>query len=360
MDRLFRYLNLLKQAHYGLSLPKGALYNFLCVKSGNVSEYIGFGKATPPMISIITERRCNLKCSFCICAGFPRDWQEYTLTPEKLSKILQLNMVKKSMLINFSGGEPLLNNNLEILIKMSRQEKHLTGMISNGLLLEERATDLAKAGLSDTQISIYDVSKKQLANIFPKVSHLLPIHASYVLLKSTLENAASDNFNSLIDIIRMTMDTGCSSLKFNLCEPMQGSNDFSETITDADENYTEFISRCKAQVSSVKWTGFACAHTVPSRKFTVFFPNPTQVKVKERLCRTPWRTLILDANGNYGICCRLQPVGNKYGNVFDDGEIIINSNEALSIRQCLLNNRVSLVPECVQCVHLSGSYGSQI
>ena len=117
MDRFYRYVNLFKNAKFGMSMPKGALLNYAKVHFGMLNEYLGENGVYPSMTTVNISQRCNLKCSFCIFAKFPQDYQKNELTPIMFEKILALDIVKKSILINLSGGEPLL---MSILLKSLR------------------------------------------------------------------------------------------------------------------------------------------------------------------------------------------------------------------------------------------------
>ena len=194
MDKTFRYLNLMKYGKFGFSLPRGSITNYLKIHMGNINETIGEDGSSFPLVSIMAAMRCNLKCSFCICGNFPGDWKEYEMTPEVMHRILELNAVKKALMVVFTGGEPTLNKDLPELMRMSRKEKHLVGMISNGTLLEGIARDLAKAGLCDAQISIYENTKEKLSDIFSRVTNLFSVNASYVLLKSKLYESQNNEF----------------------------------------------------------------------------------------------------------------------------------------------------------------------
>jgi len=145
---IYRYLNFFKQSKFAFNLPEGSIVNYLKLHYGFIDNKIGqSGKTYPAVCSMLITKRCNIQCPFCIFGKFPSNWQENELTPSKFEKILNLDLIKKTLIFVFSGGEPLLNKDLPKLVYMARKRKHLVGMISNGILLnEEIAKSLAKFG----------------------------------------------------------------------------------------------------------------------------------------------------------------------------------------------------------------------
>src|SRR5882724_8667553 len=108
----------------------------------------------PVLAHIIPIRRCNLACTYC---------NEY----DDFSKGVPLGEMKRRIdhlarlgtsIISFSGGEPLLHDDLDDLIRYIRRKGAIAGMITNGFLLNaERIQRLNRAGLDHMQISIDNV-----------------------------------------------------------------------------------------------------------------------------------------------------------------------------------------------------------
>lgn len=370
MDKTFRYLNLIKCGHFGFSLPRGSISNYFQVRRGHINEVVGENGSSFPLVSIMAAMRCNLKCSFCICGNFPGNWRDYEVTPDIMRSILGLNAVRKTLMLVFTGGEPTLNQDLAELMHMSRKEKHLIGMISNGTLLDALSKDLAKAGLCDAQISVYEHTKEKLSKIFPMITGLFSVNASYVLLKSKLYESQNTGFQDLTDLIKMCKETGCSSIKLNLYQSPDKNSDQEinkdEAIMQDDPVYAQFIETCKQRLKNVNFTGYHCKAGFPTARFTVFFPipfDPTPLTKSigngERHCRLPWTLGTFNALGNYGLCCGAS-IEPDINNIFTYGEGVINSEKARRIRKCLIDKNEPLAPECATCVYLSGSYISDL
>lgn len=363
-DRLFRYFNLLKSGKFGFGLGLGAIINYLKAHFGFLGSVLGEGGIYPPLVSLIVSKRCNLKCPFCIFGGSDTTGSEGDLTLPALQKILSLDLVKRTLLFVVSGGEPCLNKDLPQIVRVLRKAKYLVGMITNGCLLEQGlAKDLsgqsAGGGISDVQVSVYDNTREKLSFILPQASKFFPINASFVLTKTKLIEAAKNNFADLIDIIKMCRESGCLSLKFNLCSADIISNDDSETIKkDDDLVYLQLIDECKNKIKGASFSGYKAAPKMFS-KFSVFFPAPFGFSA-QRKCAQPWQ-LTIDGDGNTVICCKFQPFLKEKlcRNVFIEGSKIVNCKKSRAIRNSFLNSALPLEKECVNCAYMN-SYGASI
>ena len=114
----------------------------------------------PITAHVIPIRRCNLSCKYC------NEFDETSPpvpTEEMLRRIEKLASLGLSAL-TFSGGEPLLHPDLDELIRSSRDKGMLTGLITNGFLLnEDRIQRFNRAGLDYLQISIDNVEPDEVS-----------------------------------------------------------------------------------------------------------------------------------------------------------------------------------------------------
>jgi MoaA/NifB/PqqE/SkfB family radical SAM enzyme len=128
----------------------------------------------PILAQIIPIRRCNLACTY--CNEFDKDSPPVP-TVEMLRRIDKLGELGTSI-ITFSGGEPTLHPDLDLLIRRVRQHGAIATLITNGYLLTpERIKRLNRAGLDYLQISIDnvrpdEVSKKSLKVLDRKLEWL--------------------------------------------------------------------------------------------------------------------------------------------------------------------------------------------
>src|SRR5438270_13735936 len=85
----------------------------------------------PILAQIIPIRRCNLACTY--CNEFDKDSPPVP-TAEMLRRIDKLGELGTSI-ITFSGGEPTLHPELDLLIQRVRQRGAIATLITNGYLL---------------------------------------------------------------------------------------------------------------------------------------------------------------------------------------------------------------------------------
>src|SRR5476651_1480498 len=108
--------------------------------------------------------RCPLQCPYCSNPlDFARQGQE--LTTEQWFKVMQEARQMGAAQIGFSGGEPLVRQDLAELIAEARRLGYYTNLITSGIgLTEQKIIDFKKAGLDHIQIS-FQASDEQVNNM---------------------------------------------------------------------------------------------------------------------------------------------------------------------------------------------------
>ncbi|MBF0158552.1 MAG: heme d1 biosynthesis radical SAM protein NirJ [Magnetococcales bacterium] len=108
-----------------------------------------------PVVVWNVIRRCNLQCHHCYSASADRDFSDELTTAEALRVIDDLAAMPVAAII-FSGGEPLLRQDLLVLVAAARSHGLYVALSSNGLLLadETMADQVAAAGFDYVGISL--------------------------------------------------------------------------------------------------------------------------------------------------------------------------------------------------------------
>ncbi|MFL6450876.1 MAG: radical SAM protein [Bryobacteraceae bacterium] len=145
----------------------------------------------PILAQIVPIRRCNLACTY--CNEFDKDSPPVP-TSEMLRRIDKLGALGTSI-VTFSGGEPTLHPDLDLLIGRVRKQGAIATIITNGYLLTpERIKRLNAVGLDYLQISIDnvqpdEVSKKSLKVLDRKLEWLKEYATFDVTINSVLGSA---------------------------------------------------------------------------------------------------------------------------------------------------------------------------
>lgn len=101
--------------------------------------------------------RCNYRCTYCMPAEGLRALGRYELlTFEELAAIAKVFVGEGIQKIRLTGGEPLLRKDLHLLVRRISSLPGLRDLCltTNGHLLEERAEELAAAGLGRINVSL--------------------------------------------------------------------------------------------------------------------------------------------------------------------------------------------------------------
>jgi MoaA/NifB/PqqE/SkfB family radical SAM enzyme len=168
-------------------------------------------KSHPILAQIIPIRRCNLACTY--CNEFDKTSPPVP-TEEMLRRIDKLGELGTSI-ITFSGGEPTLHPDLDLLIARVRKQNAIATIITNGYLLTpDRIKGLNAAGLDYLQISIDnvqpdDTSKKSLKVLDKKLEWL----AKYADFDVTINSVLGSDITQPEDAYRIA--ARARELRFN-------------------------------------------------------------------------------------------------------------------------------------------------
>lgn len=126
-----------------------------------------FGRRVTYLRMSVTDR-CNYKCTYCMPEGGLVDLGRYNLlTLEELARTGRIFIEEGIRKIRLTGGEPLLRQDLHVLVEQLSQLDGLTDlcMTTNGHLLTEKAETLAKAGLQRVNVSLDSVNPDKFKGI---------------------------------------------------------------------------------------------------------------------------------------------------------------------------------------------------
>ena len=104
--------------------------------------------------------RCPLHCVFCYNpVDFARHEDE--ISTEDWIRVLQQGRALGAVQLGLSGGEPLLRDDLEVIVAEARRLGFYSNLLTSGVgLTEERAAALKYAGLDHVQLSFQDSTRE--------------------------------------------------------------------------------------------------------------------------------------------------------------------------------------------------------
>jgi len=166
----------------------------------------------PILAQIVPIRRCNLSCTYC---------NEYDKTSAPVPADAMLRRLDKlaalgTGIVTFSGGEPTLHPDLDLLIRRVRHNGAIATVITNGYFLTpDRIKRLNDAGLDYLQISIDnvkpdDVSKKSLKVLDRKLQWLAE-HAAFAVTINSVLGSAIDSPEDACRITQRARELGFNS-----------------------------------------------------------------------------------------------------------------------------------------------------
>jgi PqqA peptide cyclase len=166
--------------------------------------------ASNPPLWLLAEitYKCPLHCSFCYN---PLDYASTgaELSTEQWKTTLKQGRELGAVQLGFSGGEPLVRDDLEELIAYSHELGYYTNLITSGIgLTEKRAAALKAAGLDHVQLSFQDstremndfLSSTKTFDLKNKVAAIIKAHDWPMVLNCVLHKHNLDHVSAIIEM----------------------------------------------------------------------------------------------------------------------------------------------------------------
>ncbi len=152
--------------------------------------------------------RCPLHCVFCYN---PVDYatNQHELTTSQWIDIMQQARELGAAQLGFSGGEPLLRDDLETLVAEGHRLGYYTNLITSGVgLKRERLAALKQAGLDHIQLSFQDstremndfLSHTRTFDLKSRVAAMIKEHDYPMVLNVVLHRYNLDHVDRIIDM----------------------------------------------------------------------------------------------------------------------------------------------------------------
>lgn len=155
-------------------------------------------------IRISVTKRCNFGCIYCHDEGLgpvlrPRVPHDEEMTPDEVERIVRVAREFDIRSVKFTGGEPLVRQDMEEIIGRTVRQIDDVSMTTNGSMLAKRAEALRDAGLKRVNVSVdsldpqafRDIRKGDLHPVLLGIQEALrvglkPVKLNMVVFRQTL------------------------------------------------------------------------------------------------------------------------------------------------------------------------------
>ncbi|MGB9721006.1 MAG: radical SAM/SPASM domain-containing protein, partial [bacterium] len=262
----------------------------------------------PVLSEIAVTYRCNLNCEFCYVGH--KKYPE--LNTSDLKKII-FKIYKEANVpsVSFTGGEPLLRDDIVSLVEYAHNTGLWTNLITNGTLLNRNLVrSLKKAGLNSAQVSLEGPNceihdkitnvkgsfEKTITGIKYLIEENIPVH--------TNTTVSRHNINCLEGILLLAKSIGLKRLSTNLVIPC-GSAENKKDLWIPYSEIGAHILKLKhlAEKENIKFLWYS---PVPMCEF-----NPIAYGLGNKSCAAITGLLSIDPMGNILPCSSWrEPVGS--------------------------------------------------
>jgi len=293
-------------------------------KIGNIILHIGwksllgFVPIRPLWANIRITENCNSRCI--TCYSWRNNSENEMNTEEMKDALHQMWDVGVRNLI-FVGGEPLLRSDLGDLIKdaSSRGFENII-VVTNGLLLEEKAEEVVNSGVTHITVSIDGIESANDEIRGVHGSYEMSIRGIKAIKKAEKRNGRTvaitilttilleKNFHDIPKLIEVARSLG-AYWSFNLLDPnldIFRGIPFSDLIVKDEKIIDETINYIKKVHKESPWLIYTCDHMLEyARKY---------LKGEKRYdfhCIHGYKMIYLGAHGEvYPGCWMMTPLGN--------------------------------------------------
>lgn len=213
------------------------------------------------VVSFEVTLSCNCNCHHCDLGGIRKE--EKQIQPQDYARLVRK---LEPLVVQISGGEPLLRKDVVEIVKAVKQFGGLpyTILVSNGRLLNEKIyLELKEAGINQLSVSLdfpderHDKFRRH-PGLFKHLKETIPRLAKYgfgdIILNSAITRA---NFRELIPLAKKAMEWGVS-ISYSAYTPLRTGNreysfeneEDSKALRQTIEELIEFRNQTDSIVTS--------------------------------------------------------------------------------------------------------------
>lgn len=230
--------------------------------------------------------RCPLHCAFCYN---PVDFARHTdeLDTEQWIDVLRQGRALGAVQCGFSGGEPLVRDDLEILVAEARRLGYYTNLITSGVgLTAARAAQLKAAGLDHVQLSFQD-STREVNDLLTdtrtwalkhKVAHLIKSHGWPMVMNVVIHRL---NIEHIGRIIEMAVELGAETLE------LANAQYYSWAHVNREQLLPTQVQLIEAEAETDRW------REKLGERMRILFVTPDYHEARPKKCMNGWGNVFL-------------------------------------------------------------------
>jgi Fe-coproporphyrin III synthase len=315
--------------------------------------------ATLPILILNVHSRCNCRCVMC-------DIWKREANDEIHARDLQRHRASLKNLrvrqVVFTGGEPLLHNDLAALCNFFHEQNISLTLLTTGLLLNKRAAEVATLFDNiivsvDGPAEIHDSIRRVTGafNLIQKgivaVRHHNP--AIPITCRTTVQKANHRHLRETVDAARelgfdsisfLAADVTSQAFNRLLVWPGERQSEIALTFEETEEleeEIEQLILEYEAGINHKYIVESADKlRKIPRR----FREHLGQFQPKAPTCNAPWVSAVVEVDGTVRPCFFHPPIGNITSASLAE---VVNSRAAQNFRESL---NVEANPTCQRCV----------
>ncbi|MCF7916150.1 MAG: radical SAM protein [Candidatus Omnitrophica bacterium] len=275
---------------------------------------IVFKKKSPLIISWNITYKCNLRCKYC---GWWKPKAKELTTAEVICLVKKLASMK-SKAISFSGGEPLLRDDLEEIIDVCKREKIYVSINTNGTLVKSKINKIKKADIIrlslDGPADVNDFVRGK--GVYDSVIESILTCKKTGLKVEATATISRYNVNHILDILNIAKKYGIK-VYFQPADHSHfysSKQNFLSWLADEDDYKKAITLLIKEKNKGNIFIG----NTVAGLKYLYYWPHPRRITcfMKYFFCNIDpdGRIFICDSFPNYRKFSK--PIDSDFGKTF--------------------------------------------
>jgi len=245
------------------------------------------GQGKPLWLSLELTYRCPLKCSWC---NNPLDFEDYgsrELSTDEWKSVLRDARDLGALQLGFTGGEPLLRDDLEELVGYADSIGFYTNLITSGIgLTEERLLALKAAGLRHVQLSLQATQAHLTDALVGARAHALKLEAARLVKKHGFPMVLNvpvfkQNIGEIDAMIEWAAELGIEYIEFANIQY------YNWALMNRDELMPSLAQVREAEAVVNRW------REKLGKSMTIYFVIPDYYEGRPKACMNGWGAIHL-------------------------------------------------------------------